>query len=83
MTKRKTIEHAIERLYGPCPVGDFMLANQWASHLDWELVKQNVDAENLDFEWGTEPTHEVTSAEALIIDVRREMLHRAGEGEES
>lgn len=82
MPQKKTIQHAIEHLYGPCPVGDFVKANAWASHLDWEMVKQQVDADNPDFEWTHAESQETDNAESAIAEVRHEMLHRAGASEE-
>lgn len=81
MSKQKIIQHAIEQLYGPCPVADFVRANEWASHLDWEMIKQQVDADNPDFEWGPGVTREKSAAEASITEVRHAMLQRAGEAE--
>ncbi len=81
MTKKKIIQHAIEHLYGPCPVGDFVRANEWVSHIDWEMVKQQVDTDNPDFEWTHGKSTATDTAESLIAEVRHEMLHRAGESE--
>ncbi len=81
MSAKKIIQHAIEHLYGPCPVGDFLQANEWASHLDWERVKQQVEEEHPEFEWSPDESKVMEAAEAQIFDVRREMLHHAGEGE--
>lgn len=81
MSKKKIIQHAIEQLHGPCPVGDFNLANQWASHLDWALVKERVEADNPDFEWTHDDASAKDAAESLIAEVRHEMLHQAGETE--
>ena len=81
MSYKKIIQHAIEHLYGPCPVGDFVKANEWASHLDWEMVKQQVDADNPGFEWPHGESTVTDAAESLIVEVRHEILHRAGESE--
>ena len=81
MSKKKIIQHTIEHLYGPCPVADFVRANEWASHLDWEKIKQQVDADNPDFEWTHDEPKVTDAAESLITEVRHEMLHRAGESE--
>lgn len=81
MSNKKIIQHVIEHLYGPCPVGDFASANEWASHLDWEMVKQQVDADNPDFEWTHDESKVPDAAESLITEVRHEILHRAGETE--
>ena len=81
MSNKKIIQHAIEHLYGPCPVGDFVRANEWVSHLDWEKIKQQVDADNPDFEWTHDESNVSDAAESLITEVRHEILHRAGETE--
>ena len=82
MSQKKIIQHAIEHLYGPCPVGDFVRANEWASHLDWEMIKQQVDSEHPDFEWARDESKVKEAAEASITEARHEMLHRAGESEQ-
>lgn len=82
MNKKKIIQQAIEQLYGPCPVGDFVHANEWASHLDWVQVKEEVDKEHPDFEWSTDESKAAEEAEAMVTEARHEMLHRAGHAEE-
>ncbi len=81
MSKKKTIQHAIEQVHGPCPLGDFVKANEWTNHIDWELVMERVDAEHPDFEWAPDKANVQEAAESLITEVRHEMLHRAGESE--
>lgn len=81
MSKKKIIQHAIEHVHGPCPLRDFVKANEWANHVDWEMVKEQVDADNPDFEWSHDESKVMEVAEALITEVRHEMLHRAGENE--
>ncbi len=79
MSKKKTIQHAIEQVHGPCPLEDFVKANEWANHIDWAMVKERVDAEHPDFEWTHGNASAVEAAESLITEVRHEMLHRAGD----
>jgi len=81
MSKKKIIQHAIEHVHGPCPLEEFVKANEWANHIDWELVKQQVDADHPDFEWAHGESDESKAAEMEIDEVKHEMLHRAGESE--
>jgi hypothetical protein len=72
------IRHAIVELYGPCPAEDFIRANEWANAIDWEDVKETVVAEHPDFQWTHNDPKELDVAEAMIFDVRHEMMREAG-----
>ena len=78
MSQKKIIRHAIEKLYGPCPAKEFVRANEWANAIDWEKVKETVDAEHPDFQWTHHEPKDLAVAEAMIFDVRHEMLRDAG-----
>ena len=78
MNREKTIRQAIEELYGPCPVDDFVRANDWANAIDWEKVVVAVEAEHPEFEWTHEDPKGLEAAEALVFDVRHSMLRHAG-----
>ena len=78
MSQEKTIRHAIEELYGPCPVDDFVRANDWANAIDWEEVVVEVEAEHPEFEWTHHDPKDLEVAEATVIDVRHDMLRHAG-----
>jgi hypothetical protein len=78
MNQGNIIRHAIEELYGPCPPEDFIRANEWATAIDWEDVKVAVDADHPDFQWTHHDPKDLEVAEAMIFDVRHEMLHQAG-----
>ena len=84
MTEKRVVRHAIEELYGPCPVGDPVRANAWAEAIDWEVVRDKVEAEHPDFRWpAPHHTGETDPAEVFVFHVRSEMLHHAGQEEES
>ena len=70
---KTVIRHAIESLYGPCPVNDFLAADSWARHIDWERIKSHIDASPKNFDWS-----DLDDAEAAILDVRHKMLRDAG-----
>jgi len=78
MSEEKIVRHAIEQLYGPCPTDDFVRANEWAHGIDWEKVKVTVEDENPEFEWTHSNPKDLEVAEAVIFDVRHEMLRHAG-----
>jgi hypothetical protein len=78
MNQGDIIRHAIEELYGRCPAEDFIRANEWSSAIDWEDVKETVEAEHPDFQWTHHDPKELEVAEAMVIDVRHEMLQEAG-----
>lgn len=78
MTHKQVIRHAIEDLYGPCPVQNFESAIHWANTIAWEMVKEKVEAEHPDFQWTHHDPKGLGVAEAMILDVRQEMLHEAG-----
>ena len=78
MNQGDIIRHAIDELYGPCPSEDFLRANEWANAIDWEDVKETVVAEHPDFQWTHLDPKELDVAEAMIIDVRHEMMREAG-----
>ena len=78
MTEKTIIRHAIEELYGPCPREDFVRANNWANAIDWEKVKVAVEAEHPDFEWTHPDPKDLEVAEAIVFDIRQQMLHQAG-----
>lgn len=79
MTEKSIVRHIIEELYGLCPVGDPVRASAWAESIDWEIVRDKVEAEHPGFRWPP-PHHaeETDPAEAFIFHVRSEMLHHAG-----
>jgi hypothetical protein len=78
MSQGNIIRSAIEEPYGPCPAEDFIRANDWANAIDWEDVKEAVEAEQPDFQWTHHDPNTLEVAEAMIVDVRHEMLHEAG-----
>jgi hypothetical protein len=78
MDEHSIIRHAIEELYGPCPVEDFERANQWAEAIDWEQVRAAVEEKHPEFPWVDTEAKSTVSAEAMIFDVRSEMLEEAG-----
>ncbi len=78
MSQEKTIRQAIEELYGPCPVDDFVKANAWANAIDWENVVVAVETEHPEFEWTHNDPKNLEVAEAMIFDVRHGMLQHAG-----
>lgn len=78
MNQGEIIRHAIEELYGRCPAEDFIRANEWANAIDCEDVKEAVEAAHPDFQWTHHDPKQLDVAEAMIVDVRHEMLHEAG-----
>lgn len=78
MTPTKIIRNAIEELYGSCPPDDFIRANEWANGIDWEDVKTLVETKHPAFEWHHHNPQDLEVAEAVIFDVRHEMLQHAG-----
>ncbi len=78
MNQGNIIRDAIKELYGPCPADDFIRANEWANAIDWEVVKEAVVGEHPDFQWTHHDPKDLEVAEAMIFDVRHEMLHEAG-----
>lgn len=70
---KTVIRNAIESLYGPCPVNDFLAADSWARHIDWERVKKHIDVSNRKFDWT-----DFDNAEEAINNSRHKMLHDAG-----
>jgi len=78
MTSGNIIRQAIVELYGPCPVDDFLRANDWSEGIDWEDVKATVDKDHPEFQWTHHDPKNLEVAEAMIIDVRHGMLQEAG-----
>lgn len=78
MNQDKIIRQTIEELYGPCPVDDFLRANNWANAIDWEKVVVAVEAEHPGFEWAHDDPKDLEVAEAMVFDARHEMLRHAG-----
>ena len=78
MSHADTIRHAIVKLYGRCPAEDFIRANEWSSAIDWEDVKETVAAEEPGFQWTHKDPKDLEVAEAMIFDVRHEMMKEAG-----
>jgi len=78
MNQGDIIRHAIEELYGRCPAEDFIRANEWANAIDCQDVKEAVEAEHPDFQWTHHDPKQSDVVEAMIVDVRHEMLHEAG-----
>lgn len=78
MNEKRIISHVIETLYGACPVGDFVQANDWAAAIDWEKVRDTVAAEYPGFQWAHMHAKGENVAEAAVFDVRHEMLRHAG-----
>ena len=78
MKEHAVIRHAIEKLYGPCPVGDFERANEWSESIDWELVRDEVEEGEPAFPWGDAGGEFSDPAEAMVFKVRSEMLSDAG-----
>lgn len=78
MSAKTIVRHAIEQIHGPCPVDDFVRANEWANSIEWEKVKAAVEADHPEFEWTHRHPEDMDVAEAMIFEVRRDMLHQAG-----
>jgi PIN domain nuclease of toxin-antitoxin system len=78
MNQDNIIRSAIEELYGPYPTEDFVRANEWANAIDWEDVKETVVAEHPDFQWTHQDPKDLEVAEAMIFDVRHQMMQAAG-----
>ena len=78
MNQDNIIRSAIEELYGPCPTEDFVRANEWANAIDWEDVKETVVAEHPDFQCTLQDPKNLEVAEAMIFDVRHQMMQEAG-----
>lgn len=78
MTQKAIVRHSIEIIYGPCPLNDFLKANDWANSIDWEKVKAAVDEEHPEFEWTHPHPQDMDVAQSMIFEVRHEMLRHAG-----
>lgn len=75
---KPAIRRAIQKLYGPCPEDNFPAANDWANEIDWERVQAVVESDHPGFVWHTKNLNGPAAAEALIHDVRSEILHAVG-----
>jgi len=78
MSNIKLVKLTIEKMYGPCPVGDFLQANAWAESIDWEEVQETVEADYPDFAWAPSHDKDMTAAEAEVFEARHEMMRHAG-----
>lgn len=78
ISEHAIVRDAIQELYGPCPIENFDLANQWSESIDWELVRDKVEETHPGFSWVDPNAKAAEPAEAMVFEVRSEMLEEAG-----